>query len=142
MVYSNTDARDSNNSFADGAIKSIQVSMVLNFYLSIFVTITCKHNSILEIPLYLLGILVYMGIVLGFITLIYSIIIIFPIVSIFKFFKMDNELNIALASGTVIFLLLMIGLKGHITSVSYVVVMYGMICGYAFMHGFNNNPSR
>jgi len=136
MFNSNCDIRDYDSSFSDGVWQSLRASLTLSFCLSIFISIAYSYSSSLKFPLSLMVLIPYISLVMGFVTLIFSMIFVYSIVIILKFFHLDNELNSALVCGLSTFVFMMLRFSGDFKSIYYILIVYAMVCSYAFMHGY------
>jgi len=66
-----------------------------------------------------------------------SIIILYPIVKMLKFSHLATKINCAMASGMMACYVVLIKMNDLLqTGFISLIVLYAMICGYAFMYGY------
>lgn len=136
MFKLNYDIRDYNDSFANGLRESIGATMILNIGLSFFLAMLVFKTSLSDFFSTFIGLVFYTSLVVGLLTALYSTIIVYPIVVLLRLFKIDTDINIALFSGFGMFTFVMLAASGGFRSPLYVVILYAMVCGYAFMQGY------
>ncbi len=131
------DNRDYDTSFGDGVLQSMKVSIVLSFLFSIFSLVSGNEMSVIEAVGKFIGLFLSLGFVSSIITLAVTFIFAYPVAIILRYFKLDSEINGGLVGGLLVFSSLMWMSMGSFISLYYVMVFWGMACGYAFMRGYN-----
>ncbi len=131
------DERDYDTSFGDGVWQSVKTSMVLSFAFPVFGLLLQNDLSLVELIGRTIISFFYMGFITGLITLIATLVFAYPTVIILRYLNLVTEINAGLAAGFITFVFLMWAFAGKFVSFHYVIVFWGMACGYSFMAGYN-----
>ena len=142
MTSSYVNRQEHETSFSCGLWQSLKVSVALSFISSLFVFVSANSESLAGTIGTFVGIFLWMCIITGFITLISVMIIAYPTVFILSYFNLTDEINAALVGGFVTFVTLMWMSVGEFDSFYYVIVFWGLACGYAFMKGYKNGAKE
>ena len=136
------DERDYDSSFGDGVWQSVKTSMVLSFAFPVFSLLLQNNLSLVEFIGTAIASFFYMGLITGLITLAVTLVFAYPTIIILRYLNLASEINAGLAAGFITFVFLMWAFAGKFTSFYYVIVFWGMACGYAFMRGYKKGEKQ
>jgi len=136
------DERDYDTSFGEGVWQSIKMSSVISCLLCAFIAIVDGKTDSLNTVAHFIGISFSTILFSGIITLALSFVVIYPMIYTLRFFSLLNDINIALVSGIAMFAALMSIPRDGFISFYYVIVFWAMVCGYAFMQGYNKGGKQ
>ncbi len=136
------DERDYDTSFGEGVWQGIKTSFFLSFVLSLFGPLMQSNSSLAKLIETTFISFFSISLITSFITLIVILIVASPTVVILRYFDLNSDINGALVAGALVFAFLMWVSSGNFESSDYIIVFWGMACGYAFMRGYHKGEKQ
>lgn len=136
------DERDYDTSFGDGVWHAIKTSTTFSLALAVFISLIDDKTYYLNTLAYYTGVFFGITVISGIITLMFTFLIAFPMIFLLRHFNLLNDINMAIVGGFITFSTVMFIPRGGFVSFHYVIVFWGMACGYAFMCGYKKGQIK